>query len=45
VKARGTPFEVQYRLDLEYIRSQSVWGDIKLLLKTVPAVFMGRGAY
>ncbi|HYT95093.1 MAG TPA: sugar transferase [Gemmataceae bacterium] len=45
VKARGTGFEVQKRLDLEYIRSQSFWGDIKLLLKTVPAVLLGRGAY
>ena len=45
VKARGTGFEVQKRLDLEYIRSQSFWGDVKILLKTIPTVLSGRGAY
>lgn len=38
-------FEGQVRLDLQYIRSRSLWLDIKLLLKTVPAVLMGEGAY
>lgn len=38
-------FEGQVRLDVEYIRSESVWLDIKLLLKTVPAVLLGKGAY
>jgi len=32
-------------LDSAYIESQSVWMDIKLLLKTIPAVLLGRGAY
>lgn len=38
-------FEGQVRLDVEYIRSESVWLDIKLLLKTIPAVLLGKGAY
>jgi exopolysaccharide biosynthesis polyprenyl glycosylphosphotransferase len=39
------PFEQQVELDFAYIESQSVWMDIKLLLKTIPAVLFGRGAY
>ena len=38
-------FEGQVRLDLQYIHSQSVWQDIIILLKTVPAVLLGKGAY
>jgi len=38
-------FENQVRLDIEYIRSNSLWLDIKLLLLTVPAVLLGKGAY
>lgn len=38
-------FEGQVRLDVQYIESQSLKGDIILLLKTIPAVFSGRGAY
>jgi len=38
-------FEGQVKLDVEYIRSRSVWTDIKLLLRTVPAVLLGKGAY
>ena len=32
------------RLDLQYIASRSLWGDLKLLLETIPAVVTGRGA-
>jgi lipopolysaccharide/colanic/teichoic acid biosynthesis glycosyltransferase len=39
------PFEQQVELDVEYIQSQSVWMDIKLLLKTIPALLLGKGAY
>ncbi len=39
------PFERQVELDLDYIYSQSLKTDIKLLLRTVPAVILGRGAY
>ena len=38
-------FEQQVDLDVEYIQSQSVRLDIILLLKTVPAVLLGKGAY
>jgi exopolysaccharide biosynthesis polyprenyl glycosylphosphotransferase len=39
------PFRAQVDLDVAYIESQSLWGDIKLLMKTIPAVITGRGAY
>jgi lipopolysaccharide/colanic/teichoic acid biosynthesis glycosyltransferase len=32
-------------LDLRYIREWSLWLDFKLLLRTIPAVLTGRGAY
>ena len=37
-------FEDMIRLDLEYIRNQSLWLDLKILLTTIPAVISGRGA-
>ena len=39
-----TSFEDWVRMDLEYIDNWSLWLDIKLLLKTVPAVLFSRGA-
>lgn len=39
------PFSKQVQLDLEYIESQSFWLDIQLLIKTIPAVILGKGAY
>lgn len=39
------PFDKQVELDKTYIESQSVWLDLKILLKTVPAVLLGKGAY
>lgn len=38
-------FAGQVRLDVEYIRSKSLWLDFTLLLKTIPAVLLGTGAY
>lgn len=38
-------FDRQVDLDLQYIESQSILIDIKLLFKTIPAVLLGRGAY
>lgn len=46
VKGRSDiPFDQQVELDVQYIRSQSLWLDIKLLVLTVPAVLLGKGAY
>lgn len=39
------PFAQQVQLDVQYIESQSLWLDIKLLCKTIPAVLLGKGAY
>ncbi|MDD4179403.1 MAG: sugar transferase [Candidatus Margulisbacteria bacterium] len=39
------PFEDMVRLDIFYIENWSLWLDLKLLLKTVPVVLLGRGAY
>jgi len=38
-------FDQQLRLDVEYIESHSIILDIGLLLKTIPAILSGRGAY
>jgi lipopolysaccharide/colanic/teichoic acid biosynthesis glycosyltransferase len=40
-----TDFEEWARLDLRYIRSWSLWLDLRILLRTVPAVLRGEGAY
>ena len=37
-------FEEWMRLDLEYIDNWSLWLDVKIALKTIPAVLLGRGA-
>lgn len=39
-----TSFQDWVRLDLAYIDNWSIWLDVKILLKTVPAVLMGLGA-
>ena len=38
-------FEDSVFLDLEYVRRQSVWLNLVLLVRTVPAVLTGHGAY
>lgn len=46
VSGRGDiPFDQQVELDVQYIESQSLWTDLKILLKTIPAVLTGKGAY
>jgi len=37
-------FKDWVRLDLEYIDHWSLWLDVKILLRTIPAVFMASGA-
>jgi lipopolysaccharide/colanic/teichoic acid biosynthesis glycosyltransferase len=39
------PFNRQVELDKQYISSQSFWKDLLILLKTIPAVITGKGAY
>ncbi|WP_285164826.1 WecB/TagA/CpsF family glycosyltransferase [Shewanella goraebulensis] len=39
------PFDKQVELDIDYIYQQSLREDITLLLKTIPAVLLARGAY
>ena len=40
-----TNFDDMVRLDLQYVRTWSLWLDLKILLKTPGAVFSGEGAY
>ncbi len=37
-------FREWMKLDLEYIDNWSLWLDLKILLKTIPVVLMGKGA-
>ena len=46
IKGRSEiPFNEQVRLDKEYILAPSVWKDFLILLKTIPAILGGKGAY
>ena len=38
-------FQEWMRLDLEYIRHRSFWLDLKILIRTIPAVLSREGAY
>jgi lipopolysaccharide/colanic/teichoic acid biosynthesis glycosyltransferase len=40
----NVPFDKWMELDLEYIDNWSLWLDLKILLKTIPAVVSGYGA-
>src|SRR6266568_4206560 len=37
-------FEEMLRLDIAYVRHWSIWLDVKILARTIPAVLRGRGA-
>lgn len=39
------PFASQVRLDVLYIKRRSLWLDLTILAKTIPAVLGGRGAF
>lgn len=39
------PFKQQVELDVRYIQQRSTWMDLLLLIKTIPAVLFGKGAY
>ena len=38
------PFEEMVKLDYLYVANWSLWNDIRLMLRTLPVVFMRRGA-
>jgi exopolysaccharide biosynthesis polyprenyl glycosylphosphotransferase len=39
------PFEEQFAMDMNYIMNYSMWLDIRILMKTIPAVLKSKGAY
>jgi exopolysaccharide biosynthesis polyprenyl glycosylphosphotransferase len=39
------PFEQMVNLDYLYVTNWSLWGDVKLVMRTASAVFRGSGAY
>ncbi len=39
------PFDEMVRLDIEYMENRSLLNDIRIILKTVPSVVFGIGAY
>lgn len=41
----NTTYEERIALDMEYVKEQSLALDLKLILKTLPAIFSRRGAY
>jgi lipopolysaccharide/colanic/teichoic acid biosynthesis glycosyltransferase len=45
VGTRGPEFDAWIKTDMEYIDNWSIGLDVKILLKTIPAVISGRGAY
>ena len=38
-------FEARVRLDSEYVKNRTLIGDLAIIVKTVPAVFLSRGCY
>ncbi|HEX2923364.1 MAG TPA: sugar transferase, partial [Chloroflexota bacterium] len=39
------PYEERVQLSMHYIRNFSIWLDLEILLRTIPAVLKARGAY
>jgi len=38
-------YDARVALDVKYVKTWSVWADVKILLRAVPVVLFGRGAY
>ncbi len=38
-------YDERVRMDMHYIRNWSIWLDLQLLMRTIPVVLKGRGAY
>lgn len=38
-------YDERVRLDAEYVNNRTFWGDILLVIKTIPAMLSSRGAY
>jgi lipopolysaccharide/colanic/teichoic acid biosynthesis glycosyltransferase len=41
----GLDFDDLVRLDFTYIENWSIWHDVTIIARTIPAVLSGRGAY
>ena len=41
----GLEFDDLVRLDFTYIENWSIWSDVTIIARTIPAVLSGRGAY
>ncbi len=41
----GLEFDDLVRLDFTYIENWSIWSDVSIIARTIPAVLSGRGAY
>jgi exopolysaccharide biosynthesis polyprenyl glycosylphosphotransferase len=41
----GLEFDDLVRLDFAYIENWSIWSDVSIIARTIPAVLTGRGAY
>jgi exopolysaccharide biosynthesis polyprenyl glycosylphosphotransferase len=41
----GLEFDDLVRLDFTYIENWSLWSDVSIIARTIPAVLVGRGAY
>jgi exopolysaccharide biosynthesis polyprenyl glycosylphosphotransferase len=46
ISGRGDlTYEERVQLDMHYIRNYTIWLDLQILLRTIPAVVRGKGAY
>ena len=41
----GLTFDDLVRLDFTYLENWSIWSDVSIIARTIPAVIGGRGAY